>query len=140
MAIASEKAISLGKELEGVILEELNVKSLRYLQSAQSLVSYSLKPQLKTLGPKYGKKLKAIAEFLSTCNAGEVVEAVKNGGSYALDLDGEVILNEEDLQIFTGSAQGYVSASDFGITVALNTALTEEIGRASCRDRVYVSV
>ncbi len=138
MAIASEKAISLGKELEGVILEELNVKSLRYLQSAQSLVSYSLKPQLKTLGPKYGKKLKAIAEFLSNCNAGEVVEAVKNGGSYALDLDGEVILKEEDLQIFTGSAQGYVSASDFGITVALNTALTEELLFEGC-ERELVS-
>ena len=57
-----------------------------------------LKPQLKTLGPKYGKKLGAISSFLSKCNAKEVVNAVKNGGSY--EIEGEdVVLKYEDLQI-----------------------------------------
>ena len=88
---------------------------------------YSLKPQLRTLGPKYGKQLKAISAFLATCNAGEVVKAVRETGVYTVDLGGEVVLTEEDLQIFTEAAEGYVSAADRGITVALDTRLTEEL-------------
>ena len=56
-----------------------------------------------------------------------MVKAVKGGGTYSVDLDGEVVLSEEDLQIFTQSAEGYVSACDKGITVALDTALTSEL-------------
>ncbi len=127
MIIASDRSLDLGEELEAVVLDELNVKSLRYSTSAESLVRYTLKPQLRTLGPKYGKKLKLISEFLSNCNGSEVVSKVREEGSYTVDLDGEVTLLEEDLQIFTESAEGYVSAAGGGITVALNTALTEEL-------------
>ncbi len=138
MAVASERKLGLDQELEAVVLDELNVKKLTYSNSAESLVSYTLKPQLKTLGPKYGKKLKAIGEFLANCNANEVVSAVRGGGSYTVDIGGEVTLFEEDLQIFTKSAEGYVSASDKGITVALNTALTEELLFEGC-ERELVS-
>ncbi len=127
MIVASDKSLDLGAELEAVVLDELNVKSLRYSTSAESLVKYTLKPQLRTLGPKYGKKLKLISAFLSGCNAGEVVSAVREKGSFIVDLEGEVTLLEEDLQIFTESAEGYVSAAGGGITVALNTALNEEL-------------
>ncbi len=127
MLIASDKPLGIGGELEEVILSELNVKKLKTIGGADGLVSYSLKPQLKTLGPKYGKKLRAITQFLSECNAKEVVQAVKNGGTYTVDLDGEVMLTEDDLQIFTSSAEGYATAQDGGITVALETALTEEL-------------
>ncbi len=127
MIVASDKSLDLGAELEAVVLDELNVKSLRYSTSAESLVKYTLKPQLRTLGPKYGKKLRLISAFLSGCNAGEVVSAVREKGSFTVDLEGEVTLLEEDLQIFTESAEGYVSAAGGGITVALNTALTEEL-------------
>ncbi|MGN1077437.1 MAG: isoleucine--tRNA ligase [Candidatus Gallimonas sp.] len=127
MIVASERKLNLSGELEGVALDELNVKKLSYAQSAEALVRYTLKPQLRTLGPKYGKKLKAITAFLNTCNAAEVVKAVKTEGSYTVDLDGEVVLLEEDLQIFTESAEGYVSASDKGITVALDTKLDEAL-------------
>ncbi|MDE6867517.1 MAG: isoleucine--tRNA ligase, partial [Clostridia bacterium] len=89
-------------------------------------ITYQLTPQLKTLGPKYGKKLGAISSFLASCNAKEVVTAVKDGGTY--EIDGlEVTLTQEDLQIFTESAGGFVAAEDKGITVALDTALTEEL-------------
>lgn len=127
MIVACDRNLGLGSGLEAVVLEELNVKSLRYLTSADSLVRYTLKPQLRTLGPKYGKKLKAISQFLATCNGGEVVAKVRGEGSYTVDLDGEVTLLEEDLQIFTESAEGFVSAAGGGITVALNTALNEEL-------------
>ncbi|MGN0823086.1 MAG: DUF5915 domain-containing protein, partial [Candidatus Gallimonas sp.] len=125
--VASERELTIHDELKTVLLDELNVKTYREIRNAGELVRYTLKPQLKTLGPKYGKKLKAITQFLTDCNAAEVVAAVKGGGVYTVDLDGPVTLFEEDLQIFTEAAQGYVSATDKGITVALNTALTEEL-------------
>ena len=90
-------------------------------------VAGELKPQLKTLGPKYGKKLKDISAFLASCNAAEVVASVRGSGSYTVDLDGPVVLFEEDLQIFTQSAAGYATAVGGGITVALNTQLSEEL-------------
>jgi isoleucyl-tRNA synthetase len=132
MVVSCERKLALAGELEAVALDELNVKKLRLAKDGEQLVRYSLKPQLRTLGPKYGKKLKAITDFLNTCNAGEVVAAVKGGGAYTVDLDGEVVLFEEDLQIFTQSAEGYVSAADKGITVALNTALTEDLLDEGC--------
>ncbi len=128
LVVASEKSLNINDELKSVVLEELNVKTYREVQSAGDLVRYTLKPQLKTLGPKYGKKLKAISAFLAECNGAEVVSAVKGGGAYKVALDGEeVVLLEEDLQIFTEAADGYVSATDMGVTVALNTALTPEL-------------
>ncbi len=127
MLIACERKPDLKKELESVVLDELNVKSLRYLASSDAIVRYTLKPQLRTLGPKYGKKLKQISDFLAHCNGSEVVAAIKRDGKFTVDLDGEVTLLEEDLQIFTESTEGYVSASDGGLTVALNTALSEEL-------------
>jgi hypothetical protein len=64
---------------------------------------------------------------LNACDAQKVVEAVKGGGEYVLETDTEVVLKEEDLQIFTESKSGFISASDRGVTVALNTALTDEL-------------
>lgn len=126
MVVVTAREFSLSEEETGVILDELNVKSLKKADDATHFITYKLKPQLKTLGPKYGKKLGDISRFLANCNAAEVVAAVKNGGEYVIaDLD--VTLTEEDLQIFTESAEGFVAAADRGITVALNTALTEEL-------------
>ena len=82
---------------------------------------------MKTRGPKYGINLGAISAFLANCDGKKVVDAVQGGGEYVMDTDAEVVLKEEDLQIFTESKAGFVSASDRGVTVALNTALTEEL-------------
>ncbi len=127
MLVASNRPLSIEGELRTVALDELNVKSMRFVEDGASLVRYVLKPQLRTLGPKYGKQLKAITQFLSECDAGEVVSAVRNGGSYTVPLDPPVVLLEEDLQIFTQSAEGYQAAAGGGITVALDTRLTEEL-------------
>lgn len=127
MLVASDKKLGIAGELEQVTLDELNVKKLRLIGGSEELVSYTLKPQLRTLGPKYGKKLRLITEFLKTCNATEVVACVKAGGPYTVDLEGPVELYEEDLQIFTSSAHGYATAQGYGITVALNTELTEAL-------------
>ncbi len=126
MVVVTARKFSLSEEEKAIILDELNVKELRIADDAEKYITYKLKPQLKTLGPKYGKKLGAITAFLNTCNAGEIVAAVKGGGTFNLP-DLGVELCEEDLQIFTESAKGYVAAADNGITVALDTALTEEL-------------
>ena len=139
MLVASSRPLAIEGELMAVTLDELNVKAMSYVADGASLVRYELKPQLRTLGPKYGKKLKAITAFLSSCNGAEVVSAVRTNGSYSVELDGEtVVLLEEDLQIFTQSAAGYATAVGGGITVALNTALTEELLDEGC-ERELVS-
>ncbi|MCH5143303.1 MAG: isoleucine--tRNA ligase [Clostridiales bacterium] len=126
MFVVSERNIKLSEEEISVVLDELNVKNFRTAQGAEKYVSYKLKPQLKTLGPKYGKKLGVISAFLNNCNAKEVVDAVRNGGSYQIPGE-DIVLLHEDLQIFTESAKGFASAEDKGITVALNTELSEEL-------------
>ena len=137
--VASNRPLDLAGELAAVTLDELNVKKLSFVEDGASLVKYVLKPQLRTLGPKYGKKLKAITNFLSSCDGAQVVSAVRGGGSYAVELDGEtVVLTEEDLQIFTESAQGYSAAAGGGITVALDTRLTEDLLDEGC-ERELVS-
>ncbi len=138
MLVACERELRLEGELEAVVLDELNVKKMKRVKGGDSLVSYSVKPQLRTLGPKYGKKLRAISEFLASCDAKEVVETVRSRGSYTVDLGGEVTLLEEDLQIFTSSAEGYATAQGGGITVALETALTEDLLLEGC-ERELVS-
>ncbi len=125
MIVISDKKAELSPEEVSIVLEELNVKNYKTADDAKKYISYKLKPQLKTLGPKYGKRLGEIQKFLANCNAGEVVENVRGGGVY--DMGGGITLTEEDLQIFTESANGYVAAADKGVTVALNTALTDEL-------------
>ena len=97
---------------------------MRFVKDASALVTYRIKPQMKTLGPKYGKLLNAIRTYLETCDGAALVSAVK-GGVFTAEIGGaQVELTEADLLISTESAEGYVSASDKGITVALNTRLT----------------
>ena len=139
MRVASNRPLDLGEELTAVALDELNVKKMTPVADGASLVKYVLKPQLRTLGPKYGKKLKAITQFLATCDGAQVVSAVRADGSYSVGLDGEtVVLLEEDLQIFTESAEGFSAAVGGGITVALDTRLTEDLLDEGC-ERELVS-
>ena len=128
MIVACERDLDLNDELYGVILDELNIKTMKLSADASALIRYKLKPQMKTLGPKYGKLLNGIRAFLETCDGAAVVAAVKEGGVFRTEIAGvSVELAEEDLLIATESAEGYVSASDKGITVALNTTLTPEL-------------
>ena len=88
MIVAAERDLDLNDELRGIILDELNIKKMTLTDSADKLVTYKLKPQLKTLGPKYGKLLGGIRAFLDCCNGAEVVAAVKGGGTYKTEING----------------------------------------------------
>ena len=126
MFVVTERKVELSEEEKSIVLEELNVKQLKKAEDAERFLSYKLKPQLKTLGPKYGKQLGAITKFLTECNAKEVVNAVKGGGIYKIEELGAE-LTQADLQIFPQSVAGFVAAEDKGITVALNSTLTEDL-------------
>lgn len=113
---------------ETILKDELNVKAVEFGGEAENYVNYELKPQLKTLGPKYGSLLGAIRQFLATCNASEVVETVKAGKVYKTELNGKPVeFSESDLLISSKNKEGYVAASDKGITVVLDTNLTPEL-------------
>lgn len=128
MLVAANRPLAIEGELMAVALDELNVKRMTFVTDGTALIRYELKPQLRTLGPKYGKKLKAITAFLNICDAAEVVAKVRAEGAYTAEIDGEpVVLLEEDLQIFTHSAEGYAAAVGGGITVALDTRLSEAL-------------
>ena len=126
--VATEKASSLTDELLTIAKDELNVKEIEVLTDAKGFISYKLKPQLKTLGPKYGAKLGLIRNFLETCDASKVVETVKSGSSYKVELGGqEIEFTIDDLLISSESKEGYVSASENGVTVVLDTTITKDL-------------
>ena len=98
------------------------------MTDAASFITYKIKPQLKTLGPKYGAKLGKVKAFLESCNGAELVSTVKAGKTYVTEFDGDTFeFTLDDLLISTESAEGYTSASDNGITVVMDTNVTEEL-------------
>ena len=112
-----------------IIAEELNVKEVAFVEDATSLLSYEVKPQLRTLGPRYGKLLGAISRHLASDGVGDaVVSATRDGGLYRAVVDGaEIELSETDVLVSTRQKAGLVSASDHGLTVVLDTNLTNAL-------------
>ena len=124
------KKMEFSVEMNKVIEEELNVKNVLPFDNANEFISYELKPNFKTLGKIYGKNMNAIKDYLAKVDAPEkIVECVSSGNAYAFTLENgvEVSVKEEDLVIKTNNKEGYVAASDYGLTVVLDTALTEEL-------------
>ncbi len=125
--VCSNSSMELSEGLLAIAKDELNVKEIEHLKDASTFVTYIIKPQLKTLGPKYGKMLGKIKAFLDNCNGLEVVNAVK-GGVFTTEIDGEKIeLSESDLLVSTQSKEGFTASSDKGITVVMDTLVTEEL-------------
>ncbi len=121
------EAEALGR-VEDQILDELNVKALRVEQDQKGLVSYSVKPNFKLLGPKYGSELSKVQKALAGLDAASVAETVEKGEPIALDVDGTVVeLTSDEVFVETHSREGLVVAEEGGYTVALETTLTEEL-------------
>ena len=111
-----------------IVADELNVKNVKFTDDVRDFTSYSFKPQLKTVGPKYGKMLGGIKKALDTIDGNAAMDELNASGSLKLDVDGqEITLFKEDLLIDTAQIEGYVSENDNGITVVLDTNLTEEL-------------
>lgn len=113
-----------------VIAGELNIKDVQIVEDNSSFVGYELKPQLKTIGPKYGKLLNAIRTYLAECDANAVVSDVETKGVHSVVLDGTTVdFAKEDLLIKTTAKAGLYSESNGGMTVTLDTNLTDELIR-----------
>ena len=108
-----------------IIKEELNVKEIEFVEDASEFVSYNVKPNLKTVGPKYGKILPKINEMLRNGDGTAYVKELKQNGKVTLEIDGvEVHLEEADLLVEAVKSDKYVSSSEEGITVVLDIELT----------------
>ena len=112
-----------------IIADELNVKEVRFVDDASSFISYRVKPQLKTLGPRYGKLLPKINQYLAGEGVGNAVVAANNRGeSYKFDIDGtEISLAAEDVLVSTEENAGFVTVTEHDLSVVLDTNLTPEL-------------
>ena len=124
--------VKLDSELENlyteIIREELNIKNVEFTDKVDDFVTYSFKPQLKTLGPKYGKQLGEIRNMLSEIDGSLAKAQLDNEGAVKLNISiGEIALAEEDLLIEAKQKEGFYTVSDRGITVAIDTTLTPEL-------------
>ena len=118
----------LSEFFDAIVADELNVKNVTFTQEVRDFTSYSFKPQLKTVGPKYGKLLGGIKNVLSGLDGNAAMDELNANGCLRFEVNGEeVVLNREDLLIDTAHMEGYVSEDDNGITVVLDTNLSEEL-------------
>ena len=126
MYVKSE--FQLSEFYKEIIEDELNVKEVVFKDDIADFISYSFKPQMRTVGPKYGKLLNKIKATLSELDGNKAMAEIKSTGELKLDIDGqEIVLLEEDLLIDMAQMEGYVSESDHTITVVLDTNLTPEL-------------
>ena len=111
-----------------IIEDELNVKSVEFTDNIENFISYTFKPQLKTVGPKYGKLLGGIRQTLSTLDGNKAMAELRSSGELKLDINGnEVVLSESDLLVDTAQMEGFVTESDNKLAVVLDTNLTPEL-------------
>ena len=121
-------AKALDKECCEIVEDELNVKTLEFVTDSSGYVSYSFKPQLKTLGPKYGKLLGAIRNHLASLDGSAAKAELDEKGAISFTVDGtEISLAVEDLLIETVQKEGFQAESGNGVTVVLDTNLTPEL-------------
>ena len=126
MFIKSDEKLS--DSYVAIIEDELNVKKAEFSDDVSGYTTYTFKPQLKTVGPKYGKFLKGIQEALAGLDGNAAYQALKKDGRLTLpEVDASIELTEEDLLITQTSQEGFVSDGDNEITVVLDTNLTPEL-------------
>jgi isoleucyl-tRNA synthetase len=111
-----------------IIGNELNVKKVIFTDDVREFTSYTFKPQLRTVGPKYGKQLGGIRKYLAELDGNSAMDTLRSEGALRLEVNGVAVeLLEEDLLIETARKEGYVSQEDGAITVVLDTNLTPEL-------------
>ena len=111
-----------------IIADELNVKNVAFQDDVSAYTDYTFKPQLRTVGPKYGKYLKQIQTALAELDGNRAMAELRETGALKLDsISEEIVLLEEDLLITMTEAEGFVTEGDNNITVVMDTKLTEEL-------------
>lgn len=111
-----------------IILEELNIKEVAFTDQASDFITYHFKPQMRTVGPKYGKLMRPIFDEIAKMDGAAVMDRLNSGEPLTLTVDGtEVSIGKEDVLIETLQKDGFVSMSDQGFTVVLDTNLTDAL-------------
>jgi len=111
-----------------LVMDELNVKDLIFTDDAKHFTTYKFKPQLRTLGPRYGKLLPKISAILAQLDGNETMDKFESGEKLTFEVDGTMVeLAKDDVLIEAVQKEGYVSEEDRGITVILDTNLTPEL-------------
>ena len=111
-----------------IIEDELNVKKVTFTEDVSAYTSYTFKPQLRTVGPKFGKYLGQIQKALAELDGNKAMAELKSTGALKLDsISDEVVLYEEDLLITMTQQEGYMTEGDNEVTVVLDTNLTPEL-------------
>ncbi|MCK4357313.1 MAG: isoleucine--tRNA ligase [Candidatus Cloacimonetes bacterium] len=114
--------------MKALIIEEINIKNIAYVSDKSQFIDYEVKPNFKTLGPKYGKHLPHIAEALKNMDANHLVDEINTNGCYHLDVDNvEIKLTAEGLDIKTLNKENFVFSEQGNVFVALDTKLDEEL-------------
>ena len=128
MYIKSE--LQLPEEMCALIEDELNVKDVQFVTDARAFTTYQIKPQMRTLGPRYGKLLGKIGQHLAAADGNEVVDELNAGRNYEFDLEGtHVSLAREDMLIAPIQKPGYVAQNEGEFTVVLDANITEALKR-----------
>ena len=122
------KGAAFESDYSDLCKDELNVKQVIFTEDARAFTSYKLKPQMRTLGPKYGKLLGKIGQHLQTMDGNEVVDAFNAGQTVSFDVDGtQVVLEATDVLTEPTQKPGFMAQQDKGVTVVLDTNLTEAL-------------
>ena len=123
-----EKMKPLVERMSELIKEEVNIVEIKYIQSQSNFVNYSVKPNFKVMGPKYGKHMRNISTAINSINANDFVADLRDKGVVYLEVDGSTFgIIEEDLIISISEIEGFVFETNNDLFVALDTNLTEEL-------------
>ena len=119
---------TLDKFYVDIIADELNIKYVEFTDDVSSFTSYTFKPQLRTVGPKYGKLVGGIRQYLGGVDGNAAMKELKENGKLTFDVNGSTVeLAEEDLLIESAQLPGFVSQSYYDTTVVIDTNLSEEL-------------
>ena len=111
-----------------IIADELNVKEVVFTDDVRAFTSYSFKPQLRTLGKRFGSRLNALKEVLASLNGNETMDALNESGEITISVEGQdEVLAKDDLLVEAAQMEGFVSESDKGVTVVIDTNLSDEL-------------
>ena len=122
------KGSALSEGMAALIADELNVKEVRFVTDARAFTTYKIKPQMRTVGPKYGKLLKKIGEHLLTLDGNQVVDGFEKGEALRFEIEGsEVVLSKEDVLTEPMQKAGFVAQTEGELTVVLDTNLTQAL-------------
>ena len=124
------KGAAFGEDYQALCEDELNVREVVFTEDARAFTTYQLKPQMRTLGPKYGKLLGRIGQHLGSMDGNDVVDAFGRGETVSFEIDGTTVtLSKDDVLTSPMQKPGFTALEDRGVTVVLDTNLTEELIR-----------